>query len=206
MSALRRAGFTLLEVMIALAILVVSLIVLIDAQATAVFMTTEAERILIATALAQEKMAEVQMEVELMGFGEQDIEEEGDFEDYEFEELDLDFGEEYINYKWAWTVRKIELDMVADIAGMGEDLAGAGYFGDEGGEADFSGAPDLGDMGVQPDMITDMLGAYIREARVIVWWGAGDPEDKDFVDKIEITSHVINPTGMITPSEGDQAQ
>jgi hypothetical protein len=190
--------------MIALAILVVSLIVLIDAQATAVFMTVEAERILVATALAQEKMAEVQMEVELMGFGEQDIEEEGDFEDYEFEDLDLDFGEDFIEYKWAWTVRKIELDMIADIAGMGEDLAGSGYFGEQGEEADFGGAPDLGDMGVQPDMITDMLGDYIREVRVIVWWGEESPDDEDMLDKIELTSHVINPTGMITPDEATE--
>ncbi len=199
---LRRRAFTLLEVVIALGILVVSLVVLVDAQTTAVFMTAEAERIITANMLAREKMSEVQMLIELEGFSDRDIEEEGDFADFELEGLDLEFDESFEDYHWAYTMRKIELNLMGDLAGMASDLMGSGYAGEAGQEADFTGAPDLTDMGVQPDMITDMLGAYIREVRVVVWWG----ENEDETDQVEIVSHVINPSGMVTASDdgGDE--
>src|SRR5690606_10752784 len=61
-TALRaRRAFTLLEVMIATAILVVTLVILTETQATAVQMTLEAERIQVATQLAQAKLTEVQL-------------------------------------------------------------------------------------------------------------------------------------------------
>ena len=75
-------GFTLLEVIIALGILATSLVVLVETQATAVLSTTEADRLTLATNLAQEKMMEVQITLERQGFGEQDIEEDGDFDDF----------------------------------------------------------------------------------------------------------------------------
>lgn len=194
-------AFTLLEVVIALGILVISLVVLVDAQATAVFMTAEAERIIASNMLAREKMAEVQMLVELEGFGEQDIDEEGHFKDFEPEGLEVEFEDRFEDFHWAYTIRKIELGLVGDLAGMAGDLAGSGYLGEAGEQADTTGTPDLTDMGINPDMITDMLGAYIREVRVVVWWG----ENEDEVDQIEIVSHVINPSGMVTASEeGDE--
>ncbi len=198
----RRRAFTLLEVVIALGILVVSLVVLVEAQATAVFMTTEAERIIVANMLAREKMAEVQMLVELEGFGEQDIEEEGDFDNFEPEGLELEFEDRFEGFRWAYTVRKIELGLMGDLAGMAGDLAGSGYWGEEQGEqADTTATPGLDQMGISPDMITEMLGAYIREVRVVVWWG----ENEDEADQVAIVSHVINPSGMVTSSEeGDQ--
>ena len=66
-------GFTLLEVIIALGILATSLVVLVETQATAVLSTTEADRLTLATNLAQEKMLEVQLTMEREGFGEQDL-------------------------------------------------------------------------------------------------------------------------------------
>ena len=52
---LRRVGFTLLEVIIALGILAGALVVLVDNQAIAVLATQEADRLTLATNLAQEK-------------------------------------------------------------------------------------------------------------------------------------------------------
>ena len=52
-----RRAFTLLEVMVALGILALGLMVLVESQGGAVMMTTESHRIMTATILAQEKMA-----------------------------------------------------------------------------------------------------------------------------------------------------
>ncbi len=197
----RRRAFTLLEVMVAVAILAGALAVLVHSQATAVLMTQETEKLLVATMLAKEKMAEVQLLMESEGFGEQDIEEEGDFSDFGDEEgmdLGLDLDEAYEEFFWAYTIRKIELELGGDLSGMAEGLAGNGYWGeqdselqDQADQADQQ-TPGLDEMGVSSDMITDMLGVYIREARVLVWWG----ENTEELDQVEITTHVINPGAM----------
>ena len=86
----QRAGFTLLEVIIALGILAGAMVVLVDNQALAVLSTREADRLITATNLAQEKMSEVQLVLEREGFGEMDIEENGDFADYYGKSLSAD--------------------------------------------------------------------------------------------------------------------
>ena len=195
-----RQGFTLLEVIIALGILAGAMVVLVDNQAMAVLATSEADRLTVATNLAQEKMMEVQITLERLGFGEQDIEEEGDFDDFgaeEFrgDELRLNIEDDPLkDYKWAYTVRRIEMEFPTSLGDVAGDLAGNGYFGDDkGSEMDVGGTPDLGDMGISPTMITDHLAGFIREVRVRVWWG--DNEDEN--DQVELTTHIINPTGVI---------
>ncbi|MFH1469711.1 MAG: type II secretion system protein [Pseudomonadota bacterium] len=200
-----RRAFTLVEIMIAVAILAGALVVLVESQASAVLLTRETENLLAATMLAKEKMAEVQLSVESEGFGEQDIEEEGDFEsfgDAEGLDLGLDLDEAYEDFHWAYTVRKIELELGGDFSGMAEGLAGEGYWGEQDldqqsqsqQKAEQSGqqAPGLDDMGVSSDMVTDLLGGYIREVRVLVWWG--DNEDEE--DQVEIVTHVINSSAL----------
>ncbi len=194
--------------MIAVAILAGALTVLVHSQATAVLMTTETERLLIATMLAKEKMAEVQLMMESDGFGEQDIEEEGDFEDFgdmEGLDLNLDVDDAYEDFQWAYTVRKIELELGGDFSGAAESLAGQGYWGeqdyDQASSSERGSAtgrdgqtqqPGLDDMGVSSDMISDLLGGYIREVRVLVWWG----ENEDELDQVEITTHIINSSAL----------
>ena len=201
-----KRGFTLLEVIVALGILSVGLMVLVDSQATALFMTTDANRLNQATQLANEKMTECLLTLEKDGWGSQDIEEEGDFEDFGEEEfrgegLHLDLDESLEEYQWAYTIRKIELTL-PDMGGMMGDLADSNYFGEEKGEEfDAGGAPDLGDMGVSSDMVTEYLSDYLREVRVLVWWG----DNEDGTDQIEIVHHVINPSGMVVET-GEDAQ
>ncbi len=205
---MRRRGFTLLEIMIAVAILAGALMVLVHAQATAVLMTTETEKLLVATMLAKEKMAEVQLMMESEGFGEQDIEDEGDFEDFgdmDGLDLNLDVDDAYEDFQWAYTVREIELELGGDFMGTAEDLAGQGYWGDQDydqasssergsatGRDGQTEQPGLDDMGVSSDMVTEMLGGYIREVRVLVWWG----DNEDELDQVEITTHVINSSAL----------
>jgi hypothetical protein len=61
---------------------------------------------------------------------------------------------------------------------------------------DVGGGMDLGDLGFSPEMVSDHLAKFIREVRVLVWWG----ENEDETDQVELTSHIINPTGVV--SEG----
>lgn len=201
-----RRAFTLLEVVIALAILAVGLTVLVSSQSQAVVMAAETENIRLATLLAQEKMNEALLTVETDGFVEgQDIEEEGDFSDFSEEDfrgtegLDLELGDRLESFRFAYTIRQIEFDLPPDLGGAMETLGANDYFPTSGSEkaegvnmnqAAQPGQDMLGDM-LSPDVLSTQLSPYIREVRVIVWWG--DNEEK--TDQVELLTHVINPTG-----------
>jgi prepilin-type N-terminal cleavage/methylation domain-containing protein len=198
-----RSGFTLLEVVIALAILAVSVMILVETQAGALLMSTDADRMQTATYLAEEKMMEAQLMLEREGWGSQDIEEEGDFEDFGEEDfrggsiqLDME-STQYDDFKWAYTIREINLDIPSNLGDMAGDLSEGGYFGERDTEEFQGSQPDLTDLGISPDMISEYLGAYIREVRVIVWWG----DNEDELDQVELLTHVINPTGVVTTTE-----
>jgi len=192
-----------LEVIIALGILALGLMVLVDTQATSVLAVTEADRLRTATMLADEKMKEVLLTLEYEGWTDQDIEEDGDYEDFGEEEfrgesLHLEMEEELLDYKWAYTVRAIELNLPPDLFSMADQLAGSGYWDEEKTEnMDTSGAPDLTAFGISPDMISEYLADYIREVRVLVWWS----EDED--DRIELIHHVINPRGVVQNADDE---
>ena len=203
-----RRGFSLLEVVVALGILAVSLFVLVQSQGTAALMTTEAEDMTVATYLAKEKMSQVVLIVESEGFQEQELTEEGDFEqgvyggwrqgalDGEFYEISND--DAFEKYRWAYTVREVELSFDSDMAGMADQLSGSGYFGEEASESmdQQDQQMDLSDVGVSGDMISEALSPYIREVRVLVWWG----ENEDETDQVELVTHIVNPSGQVTPA------
>ena len=209
-SNLRRAGFTLLEVMVAIGILSISLMVLLETQTGSVFMTGEARKISLASALADEKITEVLLTLEREGWTSQDIEEEGHFDDFGSEEfrgdsLNLDMEDELKDFHWAYTVRRVELTMPGDVMGTAGELAEGGYWGEQSEEASAQASQssgfDLSDVpGFNPEQITDYLSNYLREVRVVVWWG----ENEDETDQVEITTHAINPSGLVATPDQQQ--
>lgn len=202
-------GFSLIEITIALSILVLALSILVENQGFAALMTRDAEKIRIATMLAEEKMIEAQLQLELEGWKTSDIDEDGDFDDLGSEEFrgsgsNLDLDDEFEDYKWAYTIRKIEMNMPADMGGMMDDMMGSGYYGDQSQNEDIqNNQMDLGDIGISSDMITEYLSDYIREVRVMVWWEEDFEETGDYV---ELLTHVVNPSGVVTDPEAEETQ
>ena len=84
------------------------------------------------------------------------------------------------------------------------DLDGAewGDTNDEISSGSDESAPGLSDMGIDSDVVTEMLSPYFREVRVRVWWG----ENEDDLDQVELVSHVINPSGTIIPYGGGSGE
>ena len=201
-------GFSLIEITIALSILVLALSILVENQGFAAYMTRDAEKIRIATMLAEEKMIEAQLHLELEGWKTSDIDEDGDFDDLGSEEFrgsgsNLDLDDEFDDYKWAYTIRKIEMNMPADMGGMMEDMMGDGYGEQSQNQAAQDNQMDLGDLGISSDMITEYLSDYIREVRVMVWWKEEFEETGDYV---ELLTHVVNPSGVVTDPEAEDVQ
>ncbi len=208
---MNRRGFTLLEVIIALGILAVSLAVLIESQGTALFMTTDSARIRTATTLADEKMREVVLTLEREGWTSADVEEEGDFEDFGEEDfrgdsLNLSKDPGLAEFRWAYTVRRIDLSLPADLGATAQQLAQGGMWGDD-AQQDQQGAFDqFGGMdpsqlipGFDMQSMSEQLSGYVREVRVLVWWG----ENEDGDQQVEMVHHIINPSGAVSTPDAE---
>ena len=117
---MRRAalGFSLLEVLIALAILGMSLGVLLQSQAQSLDATGRARDYNIASSLMRSKLVDIEAEVLADGFVLGSTESEGDFAEDGFPD-----------FKWSARVSEIEMDLTS-ISSLCESMMG----GDEGGE------------------------------------------------------------------------
>lgn len=110
-------GFTLLEVMIAVAILAVSLLALMNFQSHSLLASARAQKIEIATLLARQKMGELLLDIE------QGIP-KGEFPD-EKEESGTFEEAQYPDFFWQLKIKKVELPTPALPEGSGEVLAQA---------------------------------------------------------------------------------
>lgn len=208
-----RRAFTLLEVVVGLGILGLGLMVLVETQMSSLMSSVEADRMSRAQQLANEKMLEIKLLVEVEGFTESDKGEQGSFEDFGDESwrgdsLGLDAGEgEFDGYYYAWTLRRIELTIPTDLTGVVDDLSESGLLPENESQQD---APESQSLDISSfissEQITEYLAGYMRELRVVVWWGSEEP-DIDGAgglpeDSIELLTHIINPTGEIKPILG----
>lgn len=96
----KSAGFTLLEVMVAIAILAISLSVLLRFQGNTLLVSGRQENITIATMLARQKMVEIELDLE-KGM------QAGEFPDERSEEAEFDTPFEA--YRWSMNIKKVEL-------------------------------------------------------------------------------------------------
>jgi prepilin-type N-terminal cleavage/methylation domain-containing protein len=203
-----RRGFSLLEVMVALAILTVSLVILAETQGSAVVLTNEAERMIMASDLAQYKLSEAMLRVESEGFQIAEVYEVGDFDDLGDEALDMEFGPELEDYHWEYAITEIDIEMLGDIATMTQELdqsLGPADAGEGGMPAANNPALDaLSAFGFGPEQLTEMIGPFIRELRVRVWWGDDSERAEEEGWEVVITTHAINPTGMLPPTAAAQ--
>lgn len=200
---MRRAGFTLLEVIMALSILALQLFAVTSVQSSTAKKTYVSNRIATATFLSREKATEVRLMLEREGFGDTDLEEEGNFEDFVLDEDDLDdYAEAFDEYRWAYTVREVDMGLAGSMSSMAGDLANTGYWGEESETSSNSGVkdePGLSDLGMDGEFIGEMLAPYMRELRVRVWW---TEIELDRAMPIEYVTHVINPSGQVVPGAG----
>lgn len=161
----RPEGFTLIEVMAAVAILAVALTVIAESQQAGMRHVLRAKKMTIATMLAREKMVDLEDELFEEGFSEFNKEEEGKFEDVRLGKL----GE---HFSWKLKIEKIELPTSLDPNAMSDAITG----GDEAAEA--SGIGGMAAMGGQMlssqfEMFRSVLEQSIRRVSLEVLWKEG---------------------------------
>ena len=164
----RSSGFSLLEVVIALAILAMSLTVLLESQAAGVRSAGRSRDLTIATLLARSKMIDIEQELFDEGFVLGESEDDGDFEE-----------EGYSLIKWSSKVSELEIDLSAIASLCGAFSGGGEGEGEEEGtteecEATLGGA---GAIGGALTSLTDELGRSLRLIELKVTWPVGKYEE-----------------------------
>jgi len=203
------AGFTLLEVVVALAILSMALLAIFDLNAGAVANHAYTKRITVASLLAREKMTDLEQKLYDEGFPADDEEESGDFS-----------REGWPNYKWrarilAPRTTGVSTDKLLSalfnvpIGGEGGDdsmTAIAAMFGGGGGKSGGSGAgaaamagPMAGLAQGQMTQFLDQISKMVREVHLTVTWRDG----KD-VETMDVVTHVVS-TGPGSDRNGGAA-
>ena len=167
----RTSGFTLLEVMIALAVLGMSLSVLIRSQQLSVRAANRAKLMTVAVMLARYTMVEVEDKLFEDGFSDFDQTETGDYDEEGFK-----------RYTYELKVDKVELPANVNAESF-SSMLGGGSGDDSSGSSSSSGssgaggspAKSLGSMliGKQFELIKNVLEQSIRRVQVKVLWKEG---------------------------------
>jgi prepilin-type N-terminal cleavage/methylation domain-containing protein len=179
------AGFTLLEVMAAVAILGLTLVVLLSIVTNNVRATAHSRMITSATFLARGKMVSIEDKVIEKGFQDLDEEDEGTFEEQGFPE-----------YRWTSDVEKIELPTEALKDSQNKSIDNAPKVGESGKSADpMSALTGMvgGLMGVFFEPIRVGLQESIRRVTLTVYWREhGRPAEQS----VEVTMYVTDPARL----------
>jgi len=184
------SGFTLLEVMVALAILAMSLLSLSDVVGGALRNHVRAAHLDVATLLARGKLVALQEEFERKGFRDFDQTDEGSFDDQGHPEV-----------RWKVEVKRPDVQLGPDkilallTGGQGLDLLSKAQAGASPGAAPQPQDPRVAMFAalLQPQLtlIGEELKKSVRELRLTVSWPEGKGEDS-----FSVVTHlvVLNPT------------
>lgn len=167
-----RRGFTLLEMMVALAILSGSLLWLIEATTRAIKSENHAKLVTTATFLARARMVQLEDELQIAGFTDDAFAKEtrGDFDEKGFK-----------RFHWAAVIDKIELPNTDDVQnlvskGMESSSTLSGLAGGSSSSNNPGVTGSTGLLASQFGIIKDVLEQSIRRARVKVSWHEGRQE------------------------------
>ncbi len=224
----RARGFTLLEVMISLAILSVALVAIAGINSGAMNMHLYAKRLTIGTLLARGKMAAIESKLQAEGLPSDDNAEDGAFDedgfpDYHWEAQIIRPKTENVNVAnlLAMTGMGLEgpgkskdgkgsadpmsglLSQVSGVLGGGAPgTMGAGAAGAAGAAAMAGGAGGLlgGAMSAQFQKMLDDLGKTVREVRLTVSWKNGKQ-----LEKFTVVSHFVSLGAGTDQAQSDAA-
>lgn len=177
---MKQNGFTLLEVLIAMAILSIALLVLSRAQSNGIVVSQYEEQQITAATLAKWKMVDVELELEKKGFGDDEKENCGKFED------DLD-DKNFAGWEWCWTLKKVNLPLPMDMLGGKKD-------GDDSGGGDSGGGAPALPGGLDPKAAGDALSKAVRVLKLTIKWKLGATDQR-----LDVVTHMVNFSAVQMP-------
>jgi len=189
-------GFTLLEVVVAMAILALALMAIFDLNSGALSTHAYTKRLTVASMLARGKMVDLEQKLLDEGFPTQDDEESGDFDD-----------EGWPSFKWRARIlapktsnlspEQVIGALVGIPMGGGEEgsddplsgmlgmFAGGGDAKAPGGAAGMAGSA-AAMAGPMFNQMVQQIGNSVREVQLTVYW-----KDGNQVESIDLVTHVV---------------
>jgi general secretion pathway protein I len=180
-------GFTLLEVMVAVAILAIAFSAIFGGFAGAIATNTYVKRVTIATMLARLKMTEIETKLMKEGFGEIEESEQGDFEE-----------EGFRDFKYDIKIEEIELPSLTEVETLiGEELTSSSIKDSE--ESEDSSLREAIEKqggvhalsGLMP-MIGEVLKEAVRKVTVEVKW-----KQRGKTKKVSLVQYITNSSHRI---------
>ncbi|MBI4822507.1 MAG: prepilin-type N-terminal cleavage/methylation domain-containing protein [Deltaproteobacteria bacterium] len=210
-------GFTLLEVLVALALLSMALVAATGVSAGSFDSSNYAKHLTVATLLARGKMIDVEEQLKKDGFGDDEKEFDGDFDE-----------EGYSKFKWKAVCRPVEVDvgqLVGSLLGgdfKSEDLPAQlesflGAFNNQGdpdlvgkvADSQLSQLMQGGTLELIFKQVGETLKKSIREITLEITWEDGRyQESTRFVEYVVTTGRLSIPDGQIqipATASGDPA-
>lgn len=162
------AGFTLLEVMVALAILAFALVYLLEAQASSIRLAQKTRSLTLATMLAKKKLIDCKYDLMKQGMGIGDYDDEGDFKDEKIE-----------GYTWECHAPRMQM-ILPNFSALQKSDNGLIKGTDQAVLETFF------------NLISSTLSASIRELTVIIHYGTGVDEESLKVTTLLLDRSAIN--------------
>jgi type II secretion system protein I len=174
----RLAGFTLLEVLVAVAILAIMLTSLLGSQLNSMQATRYARDISVAALLAEWQLIELETQVRKEGFVRSDVELDGDFAEQGWDQ-----------FEWACTVHFVELPDYNQIVEAKEDS-------DEASGAKDDNLVSAGDqmfsaLGLVWPIVKNAIESSIRKVTCTITWTSGNIEQE-----YDVQTFWTDPAGM----------
>lgn len=151
-------GFTLLETMIALLIMVMAFTAILTVESNSIRASENSRRLNIVRMLAKNKVTEVEQEVEGKAFSEVKKEDGGSFKS------------PYEDYRWSSVVKEIEFPNLT--VGAPKSNSGAASSSSSAGSG--TGGSDIADFLTK--LLTNFLSKAVREITVTIYWKRGTAE------------------------------
>lgn len=172
-------GFSLLEIMVALALMAMSFTALILVQGRATNVAVQARNLSTATMLARYQLRECQREAQKFISAASDFKQDGNFTELGFE-------------RYTWECHAPKFNMKAPSASQVEQAAKANTPDQTKQQGKTASASAMSPV---ITLVTDTLGNSVRELVVIVRWTEGVGEDNTG-DEIRVVTHIVDLAAM----------
>ena len=163
-----------MEIMVALAIMGLSLVILIQAQSRSILLAQEAQSLIVASELARIQLAECTTEIQKHGFSVSDFTKNGDFSEFDRPE----FAWECYSYRYNLpmpTPDQVQQGIKAQQSGEMPDMS--------------SGMGAM--MAPFMEIIGNTMGESVREVALVVRWKNGE-----FDESMRIVTHLVDTSAL----------
>ena len=154
------AGFTLIEVMVAIGVLAICFTAIFNVQASSIQAASRTKYITAATLLAHSKMVDIEQQLTVEGFSEFAEDMDGNFEE-----------EGWPEFRWRAKILKVRIPIPGNMPGSSTDDSSSGSSSSDKSNSNNNVYASM--VSGYSSMISDIISGALREVNLVVEWEEG---------------------------------